>query len=140
MTNYRELSFDNQALQRLTGGLAILDCGRTRVKGYFFDYKIFELFLFQKILSSNLIFRIRQIIRNCEKRYEHNKKSFMFCSNFFSLFVSNQRKTLFKMAFFNFSRRWPHIFISYLKNHMTFFWDIWSKLFGNIFKIFLISC
>jgi hypothetical protein len=34
-----------------------------------------------------------------------------------------------------------HIFfICYLKNHMTFFWDFWSKLFGNILKISLISC
>ena len=34
-----------------------------------------------------------------------------------------------------------HIFSSCsLKNHMTFFWDFWSKLFGNILKIFLISC
>jgi hypothetical protein len=34
-----------------------------------------------------------------------------------------------------------HIFcIWYLENHMTWFCDFWSKIFGNILKIFLISC
>jgi hypothetical protein len=34
-----------------------------------------------------------------------------------------------------------HIFfICYSKNHMTWFCDFWSKIFGNILKIFLISC
>jgi hypothetical protein len=28
------LAFNNQALQRLTGGWAIFNCGRTRVKNY----------------------------------------------------------------------------------------------------------
>jgi hypothetical protein len=37
-------------------------------------------------------------------------------------------------------REGVHIFfICYLKNYMTLFWDFWSKLFGNILKIFLIS-
>jgi hypothetical protein len=27
-----------------------------------------------------------------------------------------------------------------LKNHMTWFFDFWSKIIGNILKIFLISC
>jgi hypothetical protein len=34
-----------------------------------------------------------------------------------------------------------HIFfICNLKNHMTWFGDFWSKIIGNILKIFLISC
>ena len=41
---------------------------------------------------------------------------------------------------FNFLRRSPHIFICFLKNHMTWFCDFWSKIFENIKKKFLISC
>jgi hypothetical protein len=63
-----------------------------------------------------------------------------FYSIFFSVFVSNQQKLLSKMATFTF-RVGDHIFLlCYLKNHMTWFCDFWSKIFGNILKIFLISC
>jgi hypothetical protein len=31
MTNHRKLALSNQALQRLTGGWAVFNCGRTRV-------------------------------------------------------------------------------------------------------------
>jgi hypothetical protein len=50
-------------------------------------------------------------------------------------------KKLFKMAILTF-RLGHHIFfiLCYLKNHLTFFGDFRSKLFGNILKIFLISC
>jgi hypothetical protein len=68
------------------------------------------------------------------------KKGLIFCSNFFSIFVSNQRKTLFKMVTFTF-RVGDHIFfIFYLKNHITWFCDFWSKIIWNISKICLISC
>jgi hypothetical protein len=50
MTNHRELTFGNQALQRLTGGWAIFNCGRTRVK-YPFCLK------FWLIAKMKLIFR-----------------------------------------------------------------------------------
>ena len=75
-----------------------------------------------------------------EKSSEHYQKNALFCVQiFFALFVSNQRKKLFNMATLTF-RVGDHIFfICYLKNHMTLFWDFWSKLFGNILKIFLIS-
>jgi hypothetical protein len=63
-----------------------------------------------------------------------------FCSNFFSLSFSNYRKTLFKMATLTFCVGDQIFFICYLKNHMTFFGDFGSKLFGNILKIFLICC
>jgi hypothetical protein len=59
---------------------------------------------------------------------------------FFSIFVSNQRRTLFKMATLTF-RLSDHIFfICYLQNHMTWFCDFWSKIIGNILKFLLISC
>jgi hypothetical protein len=62
-----------------------------------------------------------------------------FLFKFFSFF-SNQRKTLFKMATLTFCVG-DHIFlICYSKNHMSWFCDFWSKIFGNITKIFLISC
>ena len=68
------------------------------------------------------------------------KNGLFFHQIFFTVFVSNQRKKLFKMATLTF-RVVDHIFfIWYLKNHTTFFWDFRSKLFGNILKIFLISC
>jgi hypothetical protein len=61
-----------------------------------------------------------------------------FCS-IFSSFVSHQRKTVFQMATLTF-RVGDHIcLICFLKNHMTWFCDLWSKIFGNILKIFLIS-
>jgi hypothetical protein len=65
------------------------------------------------------------------------KKMPYFCLHFFTASVSNQRKQFFKMATF---RLGDIFFICYLKDHLTFFWDFRSKLFGNILKIFLISC
>jgi hypothetical protein len=67
-------------------------------------------------------------MRNFKKKSEHYlKNALFFVQIFFSVYFSNQRKTFFKMA-------------KMATNHMTFFWDFWSKLFGNILKIFLISC
>jgi hypothetical protein len=74
------------------------------------------------------------------KKFRTLCKNALFLYKFFSSFVSNQRKTLLKMATSTF-RVGDHIFfICYLKNHMTWICDFWSKMFGNILKIFLISC
>jgi hypothetical protein len=40
----------------------------------------------------------------------------------------------------NFSRRWPHMFNMLFEKSSDIFLDFRSKLFGNILKIFLISC
>ena len=80
-------------------------------------------------------------MRNFWKSSEHYQKNALFLFKyFFSLFVSNQRKTLFKIATLTFCVGDHIFFLCYLKNHMTFFWDFWLKLFENILKIFFISC
>ena len=53
---------------------------------------------------------------------------------FFSLFVSNQHKTLFKMATLTFRFGDQIYFVCSLKNHMTRFFDVYSKLFWSILK------
>jgi hypothetical protein len=55
-------------------------------------------------------------------------------------YFSFKRKKLFKMVTLTFRVGDQILFIFYLKNHMTFFLDLQSKLFGNLLKIFLISC
>jgi hypothetical protein len=93
--------------------------------------------LFKKILSSNLMFRIREIM---DKSSKHNEKMPYFSIKFFfSIFVSNQREKLYKMATLTF-RLADHIFFIFtLKNYMTWLSDFWSKIIRNIFKICLIS-
>ena len=60
------------------------------------------------------------------------KKCFIFCSNFFQYFFQINKKTLFKMATSTF-RVSDHIFfICYLKHHINWFCDFWSKLIGYI--------
>jgi hypothetical protein len=79
-------------------------------------------------------------MRNFWKKFRTLWKNALFCVQIFiALFVSNQRKKIFNMATFTFRVGDYIFFICYLKNHMTLFWDFWSKLFGNIWKIFLIS-
>jgi hypothetical protein len=105
--------------------------------GNFCYFRIFVLLLLYKILSSNLTFRIRQILRYFWKKFRTLWKIFLiFLLIIFKLFISNQREKLYKMATLTF-RVGDHIFFIWsLKNHMTFVWDFLSKIFGNILKIF----
>jgi hypothetical protein len=68
------------------------------------------------------------------KKVPNIMKNAFFIQIIFSLFVSNQRKTIFKMATFRVGGN--IFFIFSLKNHMTWFCDFWSKIFENILKIF----
>ena len=86
------------------------------------------------------LFEFDKLWEILEKSSEHYEKMPYFSFKLFLqyLFEINEKNT--SNGHFNFLRRWPHICICYLKNHMTFFWDFRSKLFGNILKIFPISC
>jgi hypothetical protein len=64
---------------------------------------------------------------------------FYFCSIFFQyLFQINEQ--YFSIATLAFRVSKQIFLMCYLKNHMTEFCDFWSKIFGNILKIFVISC
>jgi hypothetical protein len=60
------------------------------------------------------------------------KKALFFVRIIFSIFVSNQQNTLFKMVTLNFCIGDHIFFMCSSKNHMTWFCDFWSKIFGNI--------
>jgi hypothetical protein len=109
--------------------------------GNFCNYRIFELLLFKKNFKFELNFSDSTNYEKFLKTLPNiMKKWLIFTSNFFTVCVLNQRKKHFKTATLTF-RVGDHIFcICYLKNHMTCFWDFRSKLFGNISKIFPISC
>ena len=78
-------------------------------------------------------------MRNFWKKFRTlSKKCLILCSNIFCIICFKSTKKLFDMATLTFHVSDHIFFICYLKNHMTLFWGFWSKLFGNILKIFLI--
>jgi hypothetical protein len=77
------------------------------------------------------------------KSFENYQKLSIFIGNFFWIICfESTRKTLKNFSATLTFRVGDHIFfICSLKNHMTFFWDFWSKIFKKfshfLFKNFL---
>ena len=86
--------------------------------------KIFEIFpiIFDQKSQNHVIWSSKEQIKNM---WSLTRKVF-------------ERKIFFKTLTFHVGDQ--IFFICYLKNHMTWFCDFWSKIFGNILKIFLIFC
>jgi hypothetical protein len=108
--------------------------------GNFCDHRINVSLLFKKNFEFELNFSNSTNYEKFLKKVPNIiKNALFFLQIFVTVFFSNQRKKLFKMATLTFCEDDHIFFICYLKNHMTFLLDFRSKLFGNILKIFLIS-
>jgi hypothetical protein len=107
--------------------------------GNFCNYRIFELLLFKKIRVRIKLFEFDKLWEIFENTSEHYKKMAYFFSNFYHSICFKSTKKILQMATWTFCVGDHIFFICYLKNHMTFFWDFGSKLFGNDDFLWIVS-